>query len=114
MQREELLLRARTLAPMATNHLSRIRWDRLARWALLGVLVLIAYLYVGPTRSWIATYAEAREKREEVADLRERNDELRKRHRDLQKASTLEHEARRLGMVRAGERAYVVKGLPED
>ncbi len=99
---------------MALEHLSRIRWDRLARWALLGVLVLIAYLYIGPTRSWIAAYAEAGDKREQVAELRERNQELRKRHRELQKAATLEREARRLGMVRAGERAYVVKGLPEN
>lgn len=99
---------------MAAEHLSRIRWERLARWALLGVLVLIVYLYVGPTRTWIATYAEAREKREQVAELRDRNAELRKRHRELQKTATLEREARRLGMVRAGERAYVVKGLPED
>lgn len=98
---------------MAPDQFSRIGWDRLARWALLGVLVLIAYLYVGPTRSWISAYAEAREKREEVAELRTRNDELRRRHRELQRASTLEREARRLGMVRAGERAYVVKGLPD-
>lgn len=111
---EEPHRRARTPAPMAADPFSRIRWDRLARWALLGVLVLIAYLYVGPTRSWIATYAEAREKREQVAELRARNDELRARQRDLQKAATLEREARRLGMVRTGERAYVVKGLPEN
>lgn len=99
---------------MAEKHLSRVSWDRLARWALLGVLILIAYLYVGPTRSWVAAYAEARDKREDVAELRDRNQELRARHRELQKASILEREARRLGMVRAGERAYVVKGLPED
>ncbi len=98
---------------MAADQFSRIGWDRLARWALLGVLILIAYLYVGPTRSWISAYAEAREKREAVAELRTRNEELRGRHRELQRAATLEREARRLGMVRAGERAYVVKGLPD-
>ena len=98
---------------MATERISRIHWERLGRWALLCVLVLIVYLYIGPTRSWIAAYADARDKREEVAQLKARNAELRRRHRELQRAATLEREARRLGMVRAGERAYVVRGLPE-
>ena len=98
---------------MASERVTRIHWERVGRWALLGVLVLVAYLYVGPTRSWLTAYGEAREKREEVARLKERNVELRERHRELQQASTLEREARRLGMVRAGERAYVVTGLPD-
>ena len=97
---------------MAPEQLVRIRWDRLARWALLAVLVLIVYLYIGPTRSWISAYAEAKEKRAQVTALKARNAELRQRHAELQKTSTLEREARRLGMVRAGERAYVVQGLP--
>ena len=99
---------------MAAERIARIHWDRIGRWALLGVLVLIVYLYVGPTRSWIAAYAEAREKRAEVAALKARNAELRRRHSELRRAATLEREARRLGMVRAGERAYVVTGLPDD
>lgn len=97
-----------------SESISRAPWDRLARWALLAILILIAYLYAGPARAWISTYAEAREKRAEVAALQTRNAELRERHRELQKASTLEQEARRLGMVRAGERAFVVKGLPAE
>ena len=99
---------------MAAERIARIHWERLARWALLGVVVLIVYLYVGPTRAWIAAYAEAREKRAEVAALKARNAQLRRRHGELQRAATLEREARRLGMVRAGERAYVVTGLPDD
>jgi hypothetical protein len=31
----------------------------------------------------------------------------------LQGDSALEREARRLGMVKAGERAYIVEGLPK-
>ena len=98
---------------MASDRVSRIHWERLGRWALLGLILVVAYLYVSPTRSWLTAYGEAREKREEVAALKERNAELRERHRDLQQAATLEREARRLGMVRAGERAYVVTGLPD-
>ena len=57
---------------MAAAH-SRIRWDRVGRWALLGVLVLVIYLYIGPATTWDSTGKEAREKRAEVAELRSQN-----------------------------------------
>ena len=91
---------------------TRIRWDRLGRWALLFVLGLVVYLYIGPARTWISTYGEARGKREEVAALHAENARLRARRADLARPSALEREARRLGMVQAGERAYVIKSLP--
>jgi cell division protein FtsB len=90
----------------------RIRWDRVGRIALLCVLVGMAYLYVGPTLSWIETYKEAGERRAEVAALKVHNRELRQRRDQLKRPGTLEREARLRGMVRAGERAYVVQNLP--
>ena len=96
---------------MAAAH-SRIRWDRVGRWALLGVLGLVLYLYIGPTMTWVSTWREAGQKREEVAALRAKNERLRARRDDLKRPSSLEREARRLGMVKAGERAYIVEGLP--
>jgi cell division protein FtsB len=84
----------------------------LGRWALVFVLALIVYLYVGPARTWVSTWQEARSKRKEVAALRAENERLRARRDDLRRASSLEREARRLGMVKAGERAYIVEGLP--
>lgn len=93
---------------------ARIRWDRMGRIALLCVLAFVLYLYIGPARSWVATYAEAKERRAQVAELREHNEALRDRERELRRASALEREARRLGMVKAGERAYVVEGLPRE
>ena len=53
------------------------------------------------------------QKREEVATLRAENERLQARRDDLRRASALEREARRLGMVKAGERAYIIEGLPE-
>jgi cell division protein FtsB len=97
---------------MASAH-TRIRWDRLGRWALLFVLALVLYLYVGPATTWVSTWKEARQKREEVAALRAENERLRARRDDLKRDSALEREARRLGMVQAGERAYIVEGLPK-
>jgi cell division protein FtsB len=89
-----------------------IRWDRLGRIALLCVLGLVLYLYVAPTKAWFAKYGEAERKRAEVAALKDRNDDLRRRKDALRRESTLEREARRLGMVREGEKAFVVQGLP--
>jgi cell division protein FtsB len=91
---------------------ARIRWDRVGRWALICVFVLILSLYVGPARTWIATYGEAKRQRAEVAALKAENQRLRRAKQALEGPGALEREARELGMVRAGERAYVIEGLP--
>ena len=91
---------------------TRIRWDRLGRWALIGVFALVLYIYIGPAVSWIQTYREAARQRETVAELRAENKRLRARKAELCAPGALEREARRLGMVKAGEKEYVVRGLP--
>jgi len=90
----------------------RIRWDRLGRWALLAVLAFVVYLYIGPAATWVSTYREAGRKRAGVAALKEENRRLRERRRELRDPQALEREARRLGMVKAGEKSYVIEGLP--
>jgi cell division protein FtsB len=93
---------------------TRIRWDRLGRWALIAVFAFVIYLYVGPAATWISTYHEAKKKRAEVAALKSENQRLRDRRRDLRDPASLEREARRLGMVKAGEKSYVIQGLPKE
>ena len=88
---------------------SRIRWDRVGRWALICVFAFVLYLYIGPARTWIGTYAEAKRKREEVADLRDRREQLVEHKRALTRQGAVELEARKLGMVKAGEKLYVVE-----
>ena len=90
---------------------TRIRWDRLGRWALIGVFALVLYLYIGPALSWISTYQEAGRQRAQVAELRVENQKLRERKEALTSPGALEREARRLGMVKKGERAYIVEGI---
>jgi cell division protein FtsB len=90
-----------------------IRWDRVSRVALLVVLVGILGLYVGPARSYWSTVQEAKHRRAEVSHLKRENAKLRAKRAALRSTSSLEREARRLGMVRPGERAYVVKHLPK-
>jgi cell division protein FtsB len=89
-----------------------IRWDRLGRLALLAMMAGILGLYVGPARSWLSTWEESKERRAEVLQLRAENRRLLARRRELQRPGAVEAEARRLGMVHQGERAYVVRGLP--
>lgn len=72
------------------------------------------YLYIGPTASWVSTWHESKQRKAQVSGLERANATLRERRGQLRKASTLEIEARRLGMVREGEKAYVVAGLPGD
>ena len=88
---------------------TRIRWDRLGRWALIGVFALVLYLYIGPAVSWVKTYREAGRQRSAVAELRAENAKLRERKRALTEKGALEREARKLGMVKAGEKSYIVK-----
>ena len=69
-------------------------------------------LYVNPLRSYWSTRQEAAQRNSEVADLKAENEKLRTRRDHLKDPRNLEGEARRLGMVRPGERAYVVSRLP--
>ena len=93
---------------------SRIRWDRVGRVALLGVLAFVVLLYVKPARTYYSTWREAKAKRAEVAALQREHRRLRARRAALHDPRVLEREARRLGMVRLGERAFVVEGLPRE
>jgi cell division protein FtsB len=92
---------------------SGIRWDRISRVGLLVVLVVILGLYVGPARSYFATRTQAAEKHHAVQQLKRENARLKARANALRDPGALEREARRMGMVRPGERAYSVTGLPK-
>ena len=89
-----------------------IRWDRVGRVALLGTLAVIMVLYISPARHWIEQSRTAGEQNGELRDLVAKNRQLKQRVRELKTPGALEREARRLGMVRRGERAYVIENLP--
>src|SRR3954469_9115571 len=91
-----------------------IRCDRVGRVALLIVLLGVVALYVGPSISFFHTYKEAEARRGEGGALQAENARLRARKQPLKSPATLEREARRLGLVKPGERPFVVKGLPGD
>ena len=89
-----------------------IRWDRVGRIMVFVVFALVAALYVHPLFSIWSTRGEAAQRRAEVVRLQAQHDRLTRRVKALQSPSALEREARRLGMVRPGERAYVIENLP--
>ena len=91
-----------------------IRWDRLARVSLLLVLLAVLVSYLGPAANYIESWRLAKQTRAELQQLRTDNDRLRERAKRLRDSNTIELEARRIGMARPGERAYVIRGLPKD
>lgn len=92
----------------------QIRWDRVGRVGLLVVLLGVIALYVGPTISFVETIGENKARTAELQELKQENRKLRERRAGLKDPEVLEREARRLGMVKPGERPYIVKGLPAD
>lgn len=86
-----------------------IRWDRLSRVALLALLGVILLMYVSPAKHWWESSRTAAATAEELRMLEAENAKLRERSQRLSNSDTLELEARRLGMTRSDERAFVIK-----
>ncbi len=92
---------------------SGIRWDRVARAALLGTLGIVLLLYISPLHRWITQRSLANQETHQLHQLQQQNRQLRANIKRLHDPAALEAEARRLGMVRRGEREYVIQGLPQ-
>lgn len=90
-----------------------IRWDRVSRLALLGVMFGLMLLFIGPARSYVSTWQKSKHERAVVAGLKRENTRLLARRAALTHPVVLEREARSLGMTRPGERVFVLRGLPK-
>jgi cell division protein FtsL len=94
----------------------RVRAQRsalLLRWCVLGAAALVAFLYYQPVSSYIETRASLRERESEVRQLRAEKSRLEERLADSTTVAALAREARRMSLVRPGERLYIVKGVRE-
>jgi cell division protein FtsB len=87
----------------------RLRPTRLL--AIAG-LTLVAFLYWKPAHAYLHTKRELQTRNAEVRVLRD--EKVRLEHRITQSATggQLVREARRLGLVKPGERLFIVKGIP--
>ena len=93
---------------------ARVRWDRIGRTALLIVLVVVAGLYLQHTVEYFVARSNANTQHAIVHRLAHENASLRAQVRALQQPATIQAYARTLGMVKAGERPYVILGLPSS
>lgn len=89
---------------------SRIRWDRIGRLALVIVLFGVMVSYLNPAINLFNAWQDSRTSKERLADLKVENQQLRQQLDDAANPAVIEREARRLGMARYGEQAYVVRG----
>jgi cell division protein FtsB len=90
----------------------RVRWDRVGRVGLLVVFAVVAALYIQQGLTLLTTHSQAAQQLAIVRRIARDNRALERQQRSLKDPATIERDARALGMVRPGERPYVVTGLP--
>jgi len=82
------------------------------RWLALGVAILLALLYYRPVKAYVDTRHTVKERTAEVQALSTRKRQLEDRLAEIQSGKTLVRGARRLGLVKPGERLFIVRGIP--
>jgi hypothetical protein len=92
----------------------KVRWDRLGRLAMLGVLGALLFLYISAGLSLFSTWRESARTNASVAGMKREYHRLQAQHAALESPAWLEMQGRRLGMMFPGERQYFVRGLPNN
>ena len=87
------------------------RSGNLLRWLAVGAIVLVGLLYARPLRSYLSTKHDLANRVADVKSLEAQKRELQRRLADASTPEALERQARRLGLVRRGERLFIVKGI---
>ena len=99
--------------PKQTKRKSRPPRSRYLRYGLLGVLVVVGFLYYQPLSTYFETRSALNARTAEVADLRAERARLQARLEESATTVALAREARRMNLVRPGERLFIVKGVKE-
>ena len=86
---------------------------RSRRWRLVVVaaVVLMAFFYYRPLRAYFDTRHALQDRRSEVQRLQAQKRRLQHRLAVASSPTELELEARRLALVKPGERLFIVKGI---
>jgi hypothetical protein len=85
----------------------------LMRWCVLGAAGFIGFLYYQPVSSYFETRSSLEQRAAEVRQLREERSRLQARLADSSTVAALSREARRMSLVRPGERLFIVKGVAQ-
>jgi cell division protein FtsB len=103
-----------TLGKLAAKRRVRARRSAvLLRWCVLAAAGFIAFLYYQPVSSYFETRSSLEERAAEVRQLREERSRLEARLADSTTVAALSREARRMSLVRPGERLFIVKGVQQ-
>lgn len=81
---------------------------------MLGVLVVLLYLYLSAGVSVFHTWRDAKADSAQVLSLERQNKALESQRNWLASKASIEPQARRIGLAHPGEQTYVVKGLPSN
>ena len=73
-----------------------------------GAPAVILMLYISPAKRWFEQGSTARDQQQQLDRLTDENTRLKSRVGSLRDPGALEREARKLGMVKEGERSYVI------
>ncbi|HEU6446260.1 MAG TPA: septum formation initiator family protein [Gaiellaceae bacterium] len=85
----------------------------LTRWLAVATILVVGLLYYRPLKSYLETRSSLEERAAQVRSLRAERDELARRVAESDTPEALAQRARRLGLVRPGERLFIVKGIDE-
>lgn len=88
----------------------RVRWERVGRYGLLFVLVIVVGLYVEHTLSYVSTRSQSDQQNAIVNRLTHQNRALARQLNSLNDPVTIARDARALGMVRPREQSYAMIG----
>lgn len=77
-------------------------------------MIAIAYLYLSAGLRLFSAWGESKRDSAQVQTLERQNRLLQRQHATLAGPGAVQAQARRLGMVRRGEQAYIVSGLPAN
>lgn len=86
---------------------------RPTRLLAIGGVLLVAFLYWKPLHSYLKTKHELQAQRADVQALRAEKARLQKRIAQATTGNQLVREARRLGLVKPGEKLYIVRGISQ-
>jgi cell division protein FtsB len=83
-----------------------------ARWLALGAIGVVGLLYVKPLRTYFDTRSELSRRSADVRELRAEKAALEVRVSQAGTGREIVRQARLLGMVKPGERLFIIQGIP--
>ncbi len=97
----------------ARKRSARRRSRSVVRWLALAGVALIAFLYSRPLKTYVETRRELAVRAAEVQRLDAERRMLERRLAGATSDTVLAAEARRLGLVKPGERLFIVHGIEQ-